>query len=172
MRNLNGWVKLHRSVFDNPVVTQSPQRLAVWIYLLTHATPRPYKAFFGGKEVILQPGQLITSRKSIVECVNSGISDSMVQRALKAFENARQIEQQTCNKNRLISLLNWDEYQTGEQQNAQQTNNRRTTAEHQANTNREYKDKEKNENSLISSSAADEETEDVLASSRLLRRWE
>ena len=135
----NGWIKLHRSLFDNPCVTQSSEHLTIWLYLMTHATPRPYKTYFAGQEITLQAGQLITSRKSIAKCVNSGISDSKVHRVLKAFENAHQIEQQTSNKNRLITLLNWDKYQMGEHQNEQPVNNRRTTNEQQLNTNREYK---------------------------------
>ena len=139
---MNGWIKLHRTMFDNPVIIQSPARITVWLYLLTHATPKSYNAYFGGKEITLQPGQLITSRKSIANCVNSGISDSSVERALKAFERAHQIEQQTSNKNRLVTLLNWDKYQTSEQQNEQQTDNKRTTSGQQADTNGEYKKRE------------------------------
>ena len=145
----NGWIKLHRSLFDNPCVTQSSEHMAIWLYLLTHATPRPYKTYFAGQEITLQAGQLITSRKSITECVNSGISDSKVHRVLKAFENAHQIEQQTSNKNRLITLLNWDKYQTSEQQNEQPVNNKRTSTEQQANTNRENKNIDNSNNKNI-----------------------
>lgn len=140
---MRGWIKVHRALFESPVVTQSPEHLTVWMYLLTHATHRPYKAIFGGKEITVQKGQLITSRKSISECVNRGVDSSKVQRILKSFENAHQIEQQTSNKNRLITLINWKKYQGFEQQNEQQVNNKRTTSEQQVNTNREIYKKTK-----------------------------
>lgn len=139
-----GWIKLHRSVFDNPIVSQSPDHLTVWIYLLTHATPHPYKALFNGKEITVKRGQLITSRKTIAECVNRGVDGSKVHRILKSFENAHQIEQQTTNKNRLITLKNWNKYQLSEQQNEHQVNIKRTSNEQQANTNRELYKKIKN----------------------------
>lgn len=141
---MKGWIKLHRSLFDNPVVTQSSDHIAVWLYLLTHATPKPYRAIFGGKEITVQSGQLITSRKSISECVNRGVDGSKVQRILKSFENAHQIEQQTTNQNRLITLKNWSLYQQSEQQNEHQVNNECTTNEQQVNTNREIYKKIKN----------------------------
>ena len=148
MKNMNGWIKLHRKVFENPTVTRSPEHLAVWMYLLCHAVQKPYKVVFAGREIELQPGQLITSRQSIANSTKCKIHESSVQRILKCFENAHQIEQQKSNRNRLITVKNWDVYQKGEQQNEHQANNRRTASEQQANTNKENKeDKEIKESS-------------------------
>ena len=137
MKNMHGWLKLYRGIFDNETVTRSPEHIAVWLYLLCHATPKEYTAVFKGEEITLKPGQLITGRNEIAKCVNSRISPSSVQRILKTFENAHQIEQQTTNKNRLITLVNWDRYQNSEQQTEQQANIKRTSSEHQADTYRE-----------------------------------
>ena len=90
---------------------------------------------------MLKPGQLTTGRKQL--SVNSGISESKVERILNAFETAHQIEQQKTTKNRLITIVNWAKYQDDEQQIKQQTNNDRTTSEQRANTLKEYK-KERN----------------------------
>lgn len=54
----------------------------------------------------------------------------------------QQIEQQTSTKNRLITIINWNEYQQSEQQIEQQVNSNRTTSEQQVNTN-------KNDNNVI-----------------------
>lgn len=150
MQMTSGWVKLYRSISDNPTVTQSSDHLAVWIYLLTHATPYPYKTIFAGKEIELQVGQLITSRKTIANWVNSKISDAKIQRVLKAFENAHQIEQQTCNKNRLITLTNWGLYQSNEQQNEPQMNGKRTANEQQVNNQRTLIENKEYKNDVIS----------------------
>ncbi len=64
------------------------------------------------------------------------------------FENIeQQIEQRKTTSNRLISILNWNEYQNTEQQTEQQLNNDRTTGEQQLNTLKEDKEL-KNENKL------------------------
>lgn len=136
MKYKNGWLKLYRKIFENPTITRSPEHMVVWLYLLCHATAQPYRAIFNGKEIELKAGQLITGRKVISQCVKSKIAESKVQRVLKDFENAHQIEQQTCNKNRLITVVNWESYQNSEQPNEQQPNTERTSTEHQPNSKR------------------------------------
>ncbi|WP_412260577.1 hypothetical protein [Longicatena caecimuris] len=55
---------------------------------------------------MLNPGQLITGRKVISDKLR--VTESKVQRVLKCYESERQIEQQTGNKNRLITIKNWN----------------------------------------------------------------
>ncbi|MBP1999728.1 hypothetical protein J2Z69_000747 [Paenibacillus shirakamiensis] len=134
---MDGWIKLHRKILDNPVVCKDSDYAAVWMYLLLNATHKEYPAVFSGERILLQPGQLLTGRITIAEKFN--IHESKVQRILKSFEIEQQIEQQTSNKKRLISILSWSDYQTDEQQNEHPVNNKRTTTEQQVNTNKNVK---------------------------------
>lgn len=134
---MDGWIKLHRKTLENPVVCKDSDHIAVWAYLLLNATHKEYPAIFAGDKILLQPGQLITGRKAIAEKFN--ISESKVQRILKSFEIEHQIEQQGSNKNRLISIVSWSDYQSDEQQDEQPVNNKRTTTEQQVNTNKNVK---------------------------------
>lgn len=129
----NGYVKIHRKLLNNPIVMKDCEHLAVWIYLLLNATHQDRNVLFKGKKIIIGPGQLITGRKSISSELQ--ISESKVQRILNFFESEHQIEQQTSNKNRVITLINWHKYQDNEHQIEQQLNNNRTTTEQQLNTN-------------------------------------
>jgi len=144
MNEKNGWVKLHRKMLDNPIIMKDAEHLAVWMYLLLNATHAEYPALFRGKKITLQPGQLITGRKSIASTLV--VSESKVTRILSAFESEQQIEQQTSNKNRLITVVNWDKYQLCDQQNEQQMNNNRTTTEQQLNTNKKNKNVKNDKN--------------------------
>ena len=134
---MEGWVKWHRKVLDNPIIMKDKDYFAVWGYLLLKATHKEYDTLFEGKRITLKEGQLIIGRKSIAEKLK--IDESKVQRILKMYENEQQIEQQTTPRNRLISILNWNEYQESEQQTAQQVNNNCTTSEQQVNTNKNIK---------------------------------
>ncbi len=134
---MEGWIKLHRKMMDNPIVCKDSDHIAVWMYLLLNATHKEYPVLFAGEKITLQKGQLITGRQTISSKIK--ISESKVQRILKSFESEQQIEQQKSNKNRLISILSWHEYQECEQQNEQQLNNKRTTTEQQVNTNKNVK---------------------------------
>lgn len=125
---MEGWIKLHRKLLDNPIVCKDSDHIAIWIYLLLNATHVNYDVLFNGERKTLLPGQLITGRKSIAEKLN--ISEYKVQRILKTFENAHQIAQQTTSRNRLITIVRWNDYQQVAQQNAQRVHNNCTTNAH------------------------------------------
>ena len=139
---MEGWIKIHRKILENPIICKDSDYLAVWIYLLLNATHKEIPALFKGKKITLQKGQLITGRKSMSNQLK--ISESKIYRIINDFKSEQQIEQQTSNQNSLISILNWDKYQQIEQQNEQQMNNERTTDEQPVNTNKNVKN-DKNE---------------------------
>ena len=142
---MKGWIRLHRKILDNPIVMKDAEYFAVWVYILLHASHGECDVMFGKERISLHTGQLLpTSRKKIAEDLH--ISESKVERILKTFENEHQIEQQKTNKNRLISLVNWQKYQLSEQQIEQQVNNNRTTSEQQVNTINNIKNIEKESN--------------------------
>lgn len=130
---MEGWVCLYRKILENPIICKDSDYFAVWCYLLLSATHKKTSALFKGKKIVLLAGQLITGRKSIAKKFK--IDESKVQRILKTLENEQQIEQQTSSQNRLITIINWYQYQEIEQQNAQQVNNECTTSEQRVNTN-------------------------------------
>ena len=96
------------------------------------ANHKEREEMFNGKPFKCQPGQFTTGRKQLSEI--TGISESKVRRVLDYFEEIeQQIDQQTCSKNRLITIKNWGLYQLEEnydQQNGQQVDNKWTTTDH------------------------------------------
>lgn len=130
---MEGWVCLYRKILENPIICKDSDYFAVWCYLLLSATHKKTSALFKGKKIVLLPGQLITGRKSIAKKFK--VDESKVQRILKTLENEHQIEQQTSSQNRLITIINWHQYQESEQQITQQVNNECTTDEQRVNTN-------------------------------------
>ena len=124
----DGWIKLHRKLQEKGFY-KKPKYAHLWVHLLLEANHKPQEVMWNGKTMILKPGQFITGRKILA--LNSGINENSIQRMLDFFKNAHQIEQQTTNQNRLITILKWKQYQGNEQQNEQPVNNGRTTDEQQ-----------------------------------------
>ena len=145
-----GWIKLHRCLLRNPIVMKDADYLALWTYILLNATHKEYPKLFKGKKIMLQPGQLITGRKVLAAALK--ISESKVRRILNEFESDQQIDRQRSNKNTLITVLNWDLYQSDDQQVNQQATNKRPTSDQQVTTLQEYKEdknvKKENNNML------------------------
>lgn len=154
---MDGWIKLHRKMLDNPVVNKDPDHLAVWIYLLLHATHKERAAMWNGQKITLKAGELITGRKKIAEAM--GVSPSKVFRILELFKSEQQIEQQTNRHGSLISIVRWNDYQQSEQQNEQLMSNQWTTSEQPVSTIQERKNDIKKESfSLIHSRKDDDLT--------------
>lgn len=139
-------------MLDNPVIRGNPNRIAVWWYLLLNATHDEQQAWFINRSILLTKGQLITGRMNIEQ--TTGIANSTVQNILKLFENEHLIEQQTSNKNRLITILKWDKWQINEQQNKQPMNNKQTTDEQPMNTYNKVKNDKNEKNLSIAALAA------------------
>jgi hypothetical protein len=140
---MNGWIKLHRQLLENPVIMKDADHLAIWTWLLLNATHDDYDGFFGGRRVTLKAGEFITGRKKIAACLN--ISESKVQRVLACFESEQQIEQRTDRQSRIIKLKNWHKYQESEQR----VNNDRTTTEQRVNTEQEQKNRRTEETTTV-----------------------
>ena len=153
---MEGWIKIHRKILENPIICKDSDYLAVWIYLLLNATHKEIPALFKGKKITLQKGQLITGRKSISNQLK--ISESKIYRIINDFKSEQQIEQQTSNQNSLITILNWDKYQQVEQQNEQQMNNERTADEQRVNTNKNEKNGKNVKNEIYNIPASEAET--------------
>lgn len=153
---MEGWIKIHRKILDNPIVCKDSQTFAIWIYLLLNATHQDVPALFKGKRITLQKGQLLTGILSIAKKLD--IDKSKVQRTLKSFENDKQIEQQMSNQNRLISILNWEEYQNIDKPNDKQLINERETSDKQVITNKNVKNDKNVKNGINNIPASEVET--------------
>jgi len=142
----NGYIKLYRSLKNNPIMGQ-PDYLAVWIFLLLSVNHKDADFIFNNQKITIKAGSFITGRNKIAKILK--VNSSKVERILKYLEIEHQIEQQTTNKFRIISICNWREYQESEQQNEQPVNNQRTTSEQPVNTNKNDKKNKKEKNNIF-----------------------
>lgn len=139
---MQGWIKLHKSIIENPYLMKDKDALAIWIWLLCNATYEKIDTMFNGQRVTLKRGQLICGRKQISEQLH--INESKVFRTTNKLESEHMIEQQKSSHGTLITIVNWNKYQWNEQPTEQQVNsqpnNNRTSSEHQVNTIQERKE--------------------------------
>lgn len=139
-----GWFKFHRQIFDNPICTKDAEYFFVWVYILNEAKFEETRDLFKNEEIILAKGQLLTTVKDISTELN--INESKVNRILKKLEIEKQIERRASNKKTLITVLNWEKYQSDEKQNEKQVKNERQTNDNQMENNRQTSEEQmKNE---------------------------
>jgi hypothetical protein len=139
---MEGWIKLYRKLAEKAYYNKDSEKVHLWIHLLIKATHEGREEYLGGKPFLCKPGQFTTGRHQLAK--ETGINRSKVERILEYFDKIEhQIEQQKTNTNRLISIINWKDYQNTEHQIEQQVSNDRTTSEQQVSTLKECKN-EKN----------------------------
>lgn len=119
---MKGWFSLHRSLANKSYYSKDSEKVHLWIHLLIKACHTGREEIFGGKKIILKPGQFTTGRRQL--SIETGIEQAKIERVLNFFEKTeQQIEQQKSTSNRLITILNWRKYQNFEQQIEQGSNN-------------------------------------------------
>lgn len=139
-----GWIKLYRSLRNKAFYSNDSEKVHLWIHLLLKANHSGREEMFAGVPFFCKSGQFTTGRKQL--SIETGINESKVERILTYFEKTeQQIEQRKSNGNRLISIINWCDFQEAEQQIEQRVNNDRTTSEQRVNTLQECKES-KNDN--------------------------
>ena len=84
----------------------------------------------------------MTGRKELSQ--ETGIAESTVERILKYFESEHQVEQKKTTKFRIITITNWEKYQTPKK-NEQQADNKRSTDGQQMDTYNNVKNVENDE---------------------------
>lgn len=137
---MQGYIKLYRKILDSPV-WGDPYYLKLWLYCLIKATHTEREVIIGNQTITLKPGEFITGRKALTQELNAGmkpkqkLNESTWWRYLNNLEKLQMLNIKKTNKFSVVTILNWVEYQeTGHQMNI-----KRTTDEHQMNTNNNVK---------------------------------
>ena len=118
------WIKLHRRLLENDLASD-PSSLALWIHLLLMASHNKFMSVRGSSAVQIMPGEIITSRKKLSQ--KTGLSESKIERILKAFLAGKLIEQHGRSKYRVISIVEWSRYQKDEQEIEQHSDTTKNT---------------------------------------------
>ena len=129
-----GWIKLHRRILGKLIWTEATlEQKVILITLLMMANHSEKEWEWQGERYVAKPGQFVTSLKSIVEKSGHGITIQNVRTALARFERYDFLTSQTTNKNRLVTVVNWDVYQGKEEVANNRTDKLLTNAEQAAN---------------------------------------
>lgn len=126
-----GWIKLHRHLMDKAIWTDStPEHKTILITLLMMANHKVKEWEWKGEKYVAKPGQFVTSLEKIAINAGKGVSIQNVRTALKKFEKYGFLTNESTNKNRLITIENWESYQCKDEEvtsNQQATNKQLTT---------------------------------------------
>jgi len=138
-----GWILIHRKLKDKGFYKKSCY-VHLWVHILLSANHKPKEFMWNNNTIVVKEGQFITGRKELSKV--TGISETTIERILDYLEKEHQIGQQKTTKYRLITIVNWKDYQIKD--------NKRTTNGQQTDTNKEYNNV-KNEKNTTEASSVD-----------------
>lgn len=155
---MEGWIKLHRKILDSALwIHLKHDQRSVMITCLLRATHKERKWIWKGKEITLNPGQLIISYKKFsAEC---GVSIQTLRTSISKLERHGFLTRESTRESTKLTICKWDDYQNIENQTNTQTNKRLTHDQHTTNTplttnkNDNKKENENNEEREIVNSA-------------------
>ena len=166
MRNLKikGWVRLHRQIEDNNLwFLESFTKAQAWIDLFLNANHKKGFIQIRGNIINIERGQIGWSELTMVE--RWRWSKNKVRRFLKLLETEQQIKQQKTFLTTIITILNYDKFQTDEemiQQTIQQKDSRRYSRRYTNKNDKNVKnDKKERTPSQISQSFFEGNTEEL-----------
>ena len=116
MNTSNGWIKLNRCLLDDPIwqcSTNEQKIILVTLLLMANHAERKWE--WKGRPYQCQPGQMITSLASIRDKVGKRISLFQIRHAIKRFETMGFLVNKSSKTGRLITICNWDAYQSKDQ---------------------------------------------------------
>lgn len=165
-----GWIKLHRKILNSALWKNcNANQKVVLITLLLMADFEENAWIYKNEEYKTGPGEFITSLQSISEL--SGCTVQVVRTCLLKFEKYDFLTNKSTNKNRLIKIENWTQYQYKDDEINKDINKRLTSNEQAANkqltTNKNIRNKESKNirNNTLSS------TSSTTFRNQVLERW-
>jgi len=137
-----GWITIHRKIVDWEWFSKG-NTFHVFMFLLLKANHKPNR----WQGVDIKRGQLITGRDKIASKLN--ISVQSVRTSLARLKTTGEITVESTNKNSLVTIVNYEEYQikpeavtskpTSNATNQQPTNNQQSTTNNNENNNKNEK---------------------------------
>ncbi|MEK4488319.1 hypothetical protein NYE44_01530 [Paenibacillus sp. FSL L8-0493] len=148
---MDGWIKLHRKIRENPVFNDM-NLFRLWMICLTEATHKERDQMIGKQIVKLFPGEFVTGRFDLAEMYNRGLKKkeqkppTTIWRWLENLENNEFVVINSNNKFSVVAVVKWLEYQSDDQQNGQQVVNKWSPSGQQVVTNKNVKNVKNVEN--------------------------
>lgn len=131
----NGWIKLHRTILDSPLISK-PNYFLLWVTLLLRANHKKIKMIWNNEIIVIHEGQVLTGRNELSKLTQ--IPETTIEDILNFLEKEGNIRQQKTTKYRVITILNWKTYQNSD--------NKATTKRQQSDTNKNDKNDKNDKN--------------------------
>lgn len=129
-----GYFKLWRELFTKPIwLNSTPEQKTIFVTLLAMANFSEKEWEWKGEKFKADRGEFVTSLDSIARNCGKGITIQNVRTALKRFENLGFITNESTKTGRLITIVNWEVYQSSDDESNKEDNKDLTKSQQRPN---------------------------------------
>ena len=130
----NGWLKLHRKIYEWEWYTDG-NTFRLFLHLLLNANFEDKK----WKGITIKKGELLTGRLKLADDLK--LSEQQIRTSLNRLKSTNEITIKSTSQYSIISINNWEEYQQINQASNQQVTNNQPTSNQQVTTTKECKER-------------------------------
>ena len=147
-----GWIKLHRKIRECDVIWDDKpfSRGQAWVDLLLMVNHEDKEVMFDGNFNLVKRGQKLTSIRKLSE--QWGWSRTKTTKFLNELKKAEMLDIKSDTKKTLVTVINYDVYQVGDEEKEPQKSHRKATEKPQKDTNKNDKECIKNEKEIYKAS--------------------
>lgn len=120
-----GHFKVWRALYTKPIWLKSTlEQQVILMTLIAMANFKENEWEWKGQKYTVKPGQFITSLESIRSNTGGNVSVQNVRTALSRFERLGFLTNESTKTGRIITIVNWEEYQATEEQATEEQANK------------------------------------------------
>jgi hypothetical protein len=128
--NKTRWIRVSVESFEHGVLDKGPyDRRSAWLWLIANAAWRDKRINHKGKPLVLKRGQVLAGRKFLAE--TWGWGEQMVRSFLLMLHDEHMVETNQSNGHfaNVITICNYEKYQTASEKEGQSNNQSATSAQ-------------------------------------------
>lgn len=143
-----GYTYSYRKKWQNPIF-RNLLEAAIWSWMCDTAAWKETKVRFAGELIEIKRGQLVTSVRFLSQ--GFGIGEQVTRTFVENLKKDGMLNTQPTHKGTIITICNYDKYQSISKADNTQTNKQLTNSQHTANTNKKEDNKIKEVKKEVSS---------------------
>lgn len=125
---MSGWFATKREIFEHPIFHKRHDRLYVWQWMIANAAWKDTRQDAGGRPVDVKRGQLMTSYRQIERATGVGVQ--VIRTMIDLLKAEHAINTDTSNGRMVITICNYDKYQSPDGVDNTSTNTPPTHRQH------------------------------------------
>jgi hypothetical protein len=107
---IGGWIAVRRNIHEHPIFAGQPERVYVWLWMISTAAWKDTRMDANGRTITVRRGQILTSYRQMSKATGVGVQ--VCRTLIERLQTENAVNTDTSTGRMLITICNYDKYQT------------------------------------------------------------